>query len=98
MSVRYATTVKEATHRFPTSVYWGSGYFGDGMRYIIASSRDAALNSAPAQAAQTEMPHLQERDHAGEWRFSSVIIQENEDICRVCAEQPGAMRLLEGES
>lgn len=30
-----------ATHRFPTSVKWGDGYFGDGFKYLKTTDADA---------------------------------------------------------
>lgn len=36
--MRAAETLEEATHRYPTSVHWGAGYFNDGMRYVVAHS------------------------------------------------------------
>lgn len=71
---RIAETIAEATHRFPTEVLWGEGYFGDLMRYLVAASDDDALQHPRAIAAGTEMTHMQCRD-GNRWRFCSKTIE-----------------------
>jgi hypothetical protein len=58
-----AKTSKDATHRYPTSVHWGDGYFGDGFRYLVAASDADALGTIPPAIGITAK-HLQRRNLA----------------------------------
>lgn len=57
-----ANTIAEATHRYPTSNRNGAGYFGDGWRYLICASDEAAESVRIGVAAL-----IQRRNASGEW-------------------------------
>ena len=71
LPVRYAEDKEEATHRYPTAVYWGEGYFGDQMRYIVAESDAAALGFVILLDVGLEASNLQKRTPEGEWQFQA---------------------------
>lgn len=58
-----AATMAEATHRIPTNIHWGKGWFGDGFRYIVAQSDEAAVRFAKKR--QCTHIHVQVRDGNG---------------------------------
>lgn len=62
---RYATNKDEATHKFPTSVYWGEGYF-DGMRHIVANNSIDAYNAMRYRRPDCDWHNLW-RKEKGEW-------------------------------
>ena len=68
---RRAGYKEEATHRFPTSVYWGEGYFGDKMRYIVAAGDAQAWEFAKSECGVPTLPLacLQRRNAEGGWNF-----------------------------
>lgn len=68
---RTADAVKEATHRYPVEVLLGPGYFGDGMRYIVAVKDSAALAFAKAQGVSITLEHLQSKNKCGNWTFAT---------------------------
>lgn len=68
--VRPADTKQEATHRYPTSVYWGPGYHGDLMRYVVASSDyDALIYMRHMTGGHCQWINLQKRSPDGGWAF-----------------------------
>lgn len=75
---RYAVTKEEATHRYPTSVYWGNGYFGDHMRYIVAPTHyDALLHMRARTGGHCQWNNLQARQESdGAWTFASRIAKD----------------------
>lgn len=70
---QFAQSKEEATHRYPTEVLWGIGYFGDGYKYICLPDRKDAetlfLTWVRNEAgAFIDDRHLQVREGEG-WRF-----------------------------
>jgi hypothetical protein len=62
----YAKTEAEATHKFPTAVHWGDGYFG-GMRCIVAASDIAAYSVMRHRISSLDWENLWRRDKNGAW-------------------------------
>lgn len=58
-----AKNVAEATHRIPTNIHWGKGWFDDGFRYIVAHSNEAAVRFA--EKRQCTFRNVQVRDGNG---------------------------------
>ncbi|NSX94446.1 hypothetical protein [Agrobacterium tumefaciens] len=68
----YAKSKEEATHRFPTSVLWGDGYFGDSMRYLVADSDMAAYSAMRHKLSSLDWHNLQKRGEDGRWSFMTA--------------------------
>lgn len=64
---RFAKYIGEATHRYPTSIYWGDGWFNDGFKYIVAKNDWEALTFKNTLAAGCGHMHVQKRD-GDRWR------------------------------
>lgn len=62
---RFANSVEEATHKFPTSIHWGEGYF-KGMRHIVADSSIAAYETMKHFRKDCDWENLWRRE-AGKW-------------------------------
>lgn len=58
-----ADTMDAATHRFPTSVHWGKGWFQDGYRYIIAPCDEAAIRFADVRGVTHNCVQARDRSN-----------------------------------
>lgn len=65
---RFADSIEEATHRYPTSIHWGRGYFNDGFKYLVADSDAAAFAFARDKSKTLTLTNLQKQVE-GHWTF-----------------------------
>jgi hypothetical protein len=78
--VRPAETKDEATHRYPTSVRWGRGYFNDLMRYIVASSDyDALIYMRRVTGGNCDWHNLQRRSQGTRWEMCARYEEPTSD-------------------
>lgn len=68
MTARFANNTSEATHRYPTSIHWGAGYFQDGYKYLVAENDEAALNFVRYRAPLLTIHNIQKKtDNVWSW-------------------------------
>lgn len=70
MAIRFAASPEEATYRYPTFIKGGGGYFGDGMKYLVADNAGEVLE----YLARLDLNdyHLQHRPQ-GQWEFYKEV-------------------------